>query len=293
MKFNVVVRNMNTPDADLLADLRRVARELGRGSLSRSMYDDRGRFCSSTIRNRFGSWKAGLAAAMVGLAHSMGIGRGAVVADIRRVARELKTDRLPVTSYLVHGRFCLTIVHRCFGRWTDAAKAAGLKPVIHRAKNHAELFENLQQVWRKLGKQPTYDDLKPPVSKFGINTYIARFGTWSQTLRAFEDWMTGSMAPAKRKKRAKDLASMRSKITSRKTSREISWRLRYLILRRDQFRCRACGRSPATNPGLELQVDHKIPWRKGGEAVETNLQTLCKQCNGGKSDLPWEAASGR
>ncbi len=75
----------------------------------------------------------------------------------------------------------------------------------------------------------------------------------------------------------------------RKTSRGISWRMRFLILRRDHFRCCACGRSPATHAGVNLQVDHKLAWQRGGETVEANLQTLCEQCNGGKSDLAWKA----
>jgi 5-methylcytosine-specific restriction endonuclease McrA len=65
----------------------------------------------------------------------------------------------------------------------------------------------------------------------------------------------------------------------------VNWRLRYMILRRDNFRCVACGRSPATHPGTNLQIDHIIPWRAGGETEEKNLQTLCEMCNGGKSDL--------
>ncbi|RKX24889.1 MAG: hypothetical protein DRP45_07160 [Candidatus Zixiibacteriota bacterium] len=34
-----------------------------------------------------------------------------------------------------------------------------------------------------------------------------------------------------------------------------------------------------------MEVDHKIPWSKGGETIEENLQTLCSECNQGKSNL--------
>jgi 5-methylcytosine-specific restriction endonuclease McrA len=49
-------------------------------------------------------------------------------------------------------------------------------------------------------------------------------------------------------------------------------------------RCRLCGRSPATLPGLQLHIDHIVAWSKGGETVDENLQTLCSDCNYGKCD---------
>ncbi len=69
-----------------------------------------------------------------------------------------------------------------------------------------------------------------------------------------------------------------------RTSRTINVRLRFMTMRRDNFCCCACGRSPATHRGLELQVDHVVPWSRGGESVLENLQTLCSECNRGKSD---------
>lgn len=56
--------------------------------------------------------------------------------------------------------------------------------------------------------------------------------------------------------------------------------LRYDVLRRDNFRCRLCGR--AAQDGVVLEVDHIIPVSKGGTSVYENLQTLCKECNRGK-----------
>jgi len=69
-----------------------------------------------------------------------------------------------------------------------------------------------------------------------------------------------------------------------KTKREISERMRFRILMRDGFACKACGRSPATEIGVELHVDHILPWSKGGETVEENLSTKCKECNLGKGN---------
>ena len=60
----------------------------------------------------------------------------------------------------------------------------------------------------------------------------------------------------------------------------ISRKLRFQILQRDGFRCRACGRGP--NNGVKLVIDHIIPVDWGGLTEESNLQTLCEECNSGK-----------
>ena len=67
-------------------------------------------------------------------------------------------------------------------------------------------------------------------------------------------------------------------------SRTISDKLRYQVLKRDHFKCCACGASPAKDPYVELHIDHIVPWSKGGETVLQNLQTLCSRCNLGKGD---------
>ena len=56
-------------------------------------------------------------------------------------------------------------------------------------------------------------------------------------------------------------------------------------MRRDNFKCCVTGRSPATDPNVILEVDHIVPWDKGGETVLENLQTLTKEINIGKSNL--------
>ena len=76
-----------------------------------------------------------------------------------------------------------------------------------------------------------------------------------------------------------------STINIKRNTRTISDKLRYQVLKRDNFKCCACGASPAKDPSVELHIDHIIPWSKGGESTLENLQTLCSKCNIGKSDL--------
>lgn len=57
---------------------------------------------------------------------------------------------------------------------------------------------------------------------------------------------------------------------------------RYEILKRDGFKCQICGRSK--DEGAVLEVDHIIPVSKGGKTINSNLRTLCRECNQGKKD---------
>ena len=70
-----------------------------------------------------------------------------------------------------------------------------------------------------------------------------------------------------------------------RTTREVPDGLRYKVLKRDHFKCCACGASPAKDPSVELHIDHIIPWSKGGETTFDNLQVLCSKCNLGKSNF--------
>lgn len=74
------------------------------------------------------------------------------------------------------------------------------------------------------------------------------------------------------------------KIASKTHTRTISVGLRYQILKRDNFKCRICGASPAKDSSVELHIDHIIPYSKGGKTTDDNLQTLCAACNLGKSN---------
>lgn len=62
--------------------------------------------------------------------------------------------------------------------------------------------------------------------------------------------------------------------------RPVSKRLRYEVLRRDDYTCRYCG-ADATD--AKLTIDHVVPVALGGTDEPENLVTACADCNAGKT----------
>ena len=62
----------------------------------------------------------------------------------------------------------------------------------------------------------------------------------------------------------------------------VGQKLRVDILARDNYTCQMCGIGPKDNAILE--IDHIHPVSRGGTNHPSNLQVLCRECNGGKSD---------
>lgn len=62
----------------------------------------------------------------------------------------------------------------------------------------------------------------------------------------------------------------------------IKKRVRFEVLRRDDYTCRYCG---GKAPDVRLTVDHVIPDVLGGPDDPSNLVTACVDCNSGKSSI--------
>jgi len=200
-----------------------------------------------------------------------------LIEDLRLVAQKLNTEKLSQKLYTEHGRFnCTTFINR-FGTWNKAVQKIGLKPANIFNYSDEELFENILNIWQYKGKQPTRRDLNSIPSKITQSPYNRRFNSWSIAMKEFIEYANG-----------KDIASINkdsAEKSIKKTSRDPSLRLRFKVLKRDNFSCVQCGASPAKNTETILHVDHIKPWSSGGETEISNLQTLCQNCNLGKSNL--------
>lgn len=206
-----------------------------------------------------------------------------MIADVGRVAERLKKNSVTMDEYKEFGKYSPSTLTRKMGSWFKILKKANME--MNRSPiniSEEELFKNLEEVWIKLGKQPGWIETRKPLSKYSADTYANRFGSWRKALEKFVAYINNE------ENISSEEAIQKLKIepsTRHKTKRNINWRLRFVVMRRDNFKCKKCGRSPATDPQIILHVDHKKAWANGGETVLENLETLCSKCNIGKSNL--------
>lgn len=202
--------------------------------------------------------------------------------DLKAVSNIINKDTVTMEEYNQYGKYHSTTLTRRFGSWFLCLQKAQLQ--MSRSKigiSNEALFDNIEKVWIKLGKQPSYTQMEE-YGKFSIGTYTKRFGGWRKALEAFVDYVNSTEIKIDESEPTSDTTS---DVANHITRRDINLRMRFIVMKRDNFKCCMCGRSPATTPGLELHIDHIIPWSKGGETVIDNLQTLCSDCNLGKSNL--------
>lgn len=64
-----------------------------------------------------------------------------------------------------------------------------------------------------------------------------------------------------------------------------SLKTRFEILKRDNFTCQYCGRSPKKDKHVILHIDHIYPNSKKRNNNPSNLITSCFECNMGKKDV--------
>ena len=204
-----------------------------------------------------------------------------LIADLQRVANQTDASHVSQNTYRCLGTYSSTVMKTRFGSWNKALEAAALSSAHRPNLSTEELFANVVDVWTALGRQPRKRDMSKPLSKFTPDPYITRFGGWLPAMRAFVDYAS----------KETDFTSPATACPPvRRGSRDPSLRLRFRVLLRDNFRCQQCGRSPATHAGVSLHVDHVRAWEQGDPTTYENLQTLCAECNLGKSNLSVEPA---
>lgn len=310
MKFELNDYKQELTDEEILSDIKNTAERLGRDYISISHYRKNGKYSQTAIQHHFGTWKNALS--LAGLRTDRNASELKLISDedyfedLRRVANLIQQNTVPYDDYRKFGRYSAEHMFNRFGKWNRALELAGLcstgfsKDKISRQ----DCFDEIERMWRLLGRQPTSTDIiKGNVSRYSIDTYKRRFGGWRKALEAFVEYInenddsdtdidnqtaedgTHDIRDSIFSTR-NDIPEAQSKLENiHRTSRNINTRLRFMVMKRDNFKCCACGASPAKDPTIELHVDHIIPWSKGGETEIDNLQTLCSKCNLGKSNL--------
>ena len=85
--------------------------------------------------------------------------------------------------------------------------------------------------------------------------------------------------PAPRSRSEKKAAKKAVRRSGRRRGK-ISKTKREFIYKRDGYKCVRCGEDDRA----ELTLDHIVPVSRGGTERNSNLQTMCRHCNGLKAD---------
>jgi len=284
MKFELEEYHRNISRDDLIKDLKRIATFLEKQSVTQAEYNRLGKYSSHTFIRKFGSWLKALGDAGLEKTRNLHLTEEELIQDLIRVSKELKKKSVTTEEYKIYGHYSISSFASKFGSWFKALERVGLEKTRNLGVTEEEYFTNLEEVWAKLGRQPKSDDMHKPLSKYSAGAYEYRFGTWIKALEKFIDYINKEKIPKVEAKK-EQVIDKTTILYKHKTKRNINWRLRFIIMRRDNFKCKICGRSPATDPKITLHVDHIIPWTKEGETIPDNLHTLCSVCNIGKSNL--------
>lgn len=249
----------------LLDELRRVAALVDpRRPLTQRAFNLRARTKAYLCCRRFGGWREALQAAGIGERYSgfrvsvaMRAYRTRSLSDdemldvLRRIARPDGTVTGPDLARRAR-MDTRSFIHR-FGSWPEALRRAGLKlsALAHRPAKVVPLR-------RRRAPMPEAE----PIS---THTSMAEPSSTHIT-------MAEPSSP---------YTSMAERLRSAHL-RDIPVGLRYRVMLRDDFRCALCGDSPALTRGCVLEIDHVVPWSRGGRTTLENLRTLCRPCNRGK-----------
>jgi hypothetical protein len=275
---------------------------------------------STTVVKEFGSWAEAMRAA--GFEFSRSTLRPADVEDDpRKITADLLMKELKSIAHKHHGgafqyedykrlggkrargTFC-----KYLGGWRRAVASIGLRDGFSRPRPDLrtymdeDYFAEMQRLWEMLGRQPTVKEMRDG-GKISPQSFQQRFGSWMSAVHSFCEDRVGpdggdlvngpnqggpvDQTPwaMQSEPELPDAATQANFVTPKKrTPRTPSIRLRFKVLQRDNFTCRACGRSPATEMGVTLEADHVLAWSRGGETTLENLQALCARCNSGKSN---------
>lgn len=298
MDFVLNENHNGVTNEDLLADIVAVAIKLNKNTVSCEEYSIHGKYHRTTFSRRFGSWQIALKKAGLKTYRELNNWCSSMdefIEDLKAVAQYLGQDTLTTGEYKQYGRFQYLYPSKHHGLgWNDVLTIANLAPTYYRLGHGKEisveeLFADIERVWTLLGRQPTVTDVKKGYFKFSQNTFCRRFGGWRKTLMAFVEYINNYADwPDILNKSAIDSSeetTTEMPQQKHKNNREPNLRLRFKVMQRDGFKCCLCGRSPANDTNVKLVLDHIYPWSKGGETTYDNLQTLCQECNLGKSDL--------
>jgi hypothetical protein len=88
------------------------------------------------------------------------LGDQELLEDLKRVADVLSKRSVTQDGYKSLGKYDSKPLIRAFGSWFGALEKAGLEKTRTWGITNEQYFENLEEIWTKLGRQPKYAEIE-------------------------------------------------------------------------------------------------------------------------------------
>lgn len=229
------------------------------------------------------------------------ISRQRIIEELEKIARQKSYVEFGADDFNAIADVSAGTVKNEFGSWINALKILkdrlkqkniDLIPRKSRSQlsvaTDKDLFDEMERIWKQIGHRPSYSEWETSTPRISKGVYRYRFNGWANACLKFIEYKMGAPIIVSNSDVGKIVKKTNEtnaeEIIKIYQGKNIPASVRVRVHDRDSFRCVYCGRSPATDIGLKLHVDHKIPFSKGGKTTIDNLQTLCQKCNLGKSD---------
>lgn len=230
------------------------------------------------------------------------IPREKAIAELEKVARHFNYTDFKQSDFDKIADISYYTVYREFGPWkevmeflADHLRKQGIDfKITTRRSSYSvqEMFDEMERLWKQLGHRPSRNEWAAARPNISYDSIYRRFGGWTNACVKFIEYKSGGVITAGDDQEEEQVVQLslpenketRSLKRAVEKSRTVPLNLRLKVLSRDKFRCVFCGKSPATDIGTKLHIDHIVPFSSGGTNTLGNLQTLCDECNLGKSD---------
>lgn len=147
------VSGMGVADGDLLADLRSVARALGKPTVGQKDYRRRGKYDDTTISNRFGSWNKALLAAGLSVSNEINLSDERLFENLLLLWQHYGRQPRRAELALPPSAISQSPYSRRFGSWSSAL--AEFVTYANSSTPEAPAEQTASSVRRQTGRDPS------------------------------------------------------------------------------------------------------------------------------------------
>jgi hypothetical protein len=104
--------------------------------------------------------------------------------ELKRVANLIDKNSLTQKEFNQHSKTNHSTIVKRFGSWNVALKKAGLFIARSAHISTEELFNEIDKVWNRLGRQPQYKEMER-FGKYSLKPYETKFGSWIKAVEEF------------------------------------------------------------------------------------------------------------